>query len=145
MPLDSPAAGPIHPSWSAHHRPVAAGLMTAACTIAGAGGDGTTDADGDWTPGAGTPIYTGPCRLQALTTNERVEVAGETQTTVRRYLVAIEHDAGEIEVGAMVTITAAVDAEAVGMTLRVVDVRYGSEQWERDLIAEETDREEAGA
>ncbi|MGI5423063.1 DUF6093 family protein [Actinomadura luteofluorescens] len=145
MPLGSPAAGPIHPRWSEHHRPTATGLMTAACTISGAGGDGSTDANGDWTPGTGDPIYDGPCRLQALTTNERVEVAGETQTTVRRYLIAIEHDAARVEVGATVTITAAVDAEAVGMTLRVVDVRYGSEQWERDLIAEETDREGEGA
>jgi hypothetical protein len=76
--------------------------------------------------------------MQALTTNERIEVAGDTQTTVRRYLLAVEYDTDQVEIGDTVTITAAVDADAAGMTLRVVDVRYGSEQWQRDLIVEET-------
>lgn len=143
MPL--PTGRVIHPAWSQHHRPTATGTMTATCTITGAGGDGTTDPDGNWTPGTGDTLYEGPCRLQALTTNERIEVAGDTQTTMRRYLVSISYDADRIENGATITITTAVDAEAVGMTLRVVDVRYGSEQWQRDLIAEETYDETGGA
>jgi hypothetical protein len=75
--------------------------------------------------------------VQALTTSERIEVAGESQDTVRRYLVAIEYDADQVHLGDDIEVTAAVDALLVGMTLRVVDIRYGSEQWQRDLIAEE--------
>lgn len=142
MPL--PNTRVIPQGWSAHHRPTAAGTMTGTCTITAPGGEGTTGPDGDWTPGTGTTVYDGPCRLQALTTNERIEAAGDTQTTVRRYLISVQHDTDRIENGATVTITAARDAEAVGMTLRVVDVRYGSEQWQRDLIAEET-YDETGA
>lgn len=136
MPL--PNTRVIHPDWSEHHRPTATGTMTATCTITRGGGEGTTDPDGTWTPGAPTTVYTGACRMQALTTNERIEVAGDTQTTVRRYLLAVEYDTDQVEIGDTVTITAAVDVDAVGMTLRVVDVRYGSEQWQRDLIVEET-------
>jgi hypothetical protein len=142
MPL--PGTRVIPDGWSAHHRPTATGTMTGRCTIRRTAGEGTTGADGTWTPDAGADVYDGPCRLQALS-NERVEVAGETQDTVRRYLVVIEHDADHVEIGDEVEITAAKDAQAVGMTLRIVDVRYGTEQWERDLIAEETyDEEEAG-
>jgi hypothetical protein len=141
MPL--PGSRVIPARWSEHHRPTATGGMTARCVITRAGGEGTTGSDGTWTPAADTQIYLGPCRLQALTTNERIEVAGETQDTVRRYLVAVEHDTARAEIGDKVEITEAVDAQAVGMTLRVVDVRYGSEQWQRDLIAEETYDEEA--
>lgn len=143
MPL--PGTRVIHPDWSAHHRPTATGAMTATCIIRRRGeGEGTTNPDGTVDPPAAVTIYTGPCRLQALTTNERIEVAGDTQDTVRRYLIPVEWDAALIEVGDEVEITEAKDPQAAGIKLRVVDIRYGSEQWQRDLVAEETWDEEAG-
>jgi hypothetical protein len=137
MPLDGPASQVIHPRWSAHHRPTATATMTAQCTITRTSGDGTTGPDGTWTPDGPSTFYEGPCRVQALTTNERIEVAGEDQNTVRRYLVSVQYDTERVEVNDLVTVTEAVDVGLVGMGFRVVDVRYGSEQWQRDLIAEE--------
>lgn len=142
MPI--PGTGIFHPRWSQHHRPTATTGMTATCVIRRRTGDGTTGSDGTWTPADPATVYTGPCRLQALTTNERIEVAGDTQDTVRRYLVAITWDADAPQVGDEVEITQAVDPHAAGMTLRVVDVRFGSQQWQRDLIAEQVDDEEGG-
>lgn len=140
MPL--PTTRVIPDGWSEHHRPTATSTMTGRCIIRRTSGEGTTGPDGTWTPAAHVDVYVGPCRLQALST-ERLEVAGETQDTVRRYLVGVEHDA-DPRIGDEVEITDAKDAQAIGMTLRVVDVRYGTEQWQRDMVAEEIYDEEAG-
>lgn len=124
----------IHPRWSEHHRPTATGTMTATCVISYRTGSGTTASDGTWTPGATETLYTGPCRVLAVTTHERVLVVGETQDTRRRYQVSIRHDAPETPVGALVAITESVDPQLVGKKLRVSDITLGSEVWERDLI-----------
>ena len=137
MPLDSPAAGPLHPRWSDHHRPVATGLMTATCTITRPSGAGTTSLSGDYTPSAPDTIYTGPCRVTPRTADERLLLAGEDQVTSRRYAVAVPYDAPEILLGDSVTVTSAVDTGLIGLGLRVLDVRYASEQWQRDLYTEE--------
>ena len=136
MPL--PGSRPVHPRWSQHHRPTATCTMTATCTITRESGDGTTDPDtGTWTPDAPTTIYTGPCRVTPATADERLLVVGERAITSRRYAVAVRYDTAEVKIGDVITITTAVDAGLVGMGLRVLDVMYASEQWERVLSAEE--------
>lgn len=135
MPL--PGSHVIHPRWSEHHRPTATSAMTGECIITRRAGAGITAPDGTYTPAAAATIYIGPCRVQARSTDERIELAGEAQETHRRYLVAVRHDAPEILVDDLVGITAAVDARLVGKELRVVDITYGSEQWQRDLICDE--------
>lgn len=134
MPL--PNTRVIHPDWSEHHRPTAEGTMTATCEITRRATGGTTDASGTYTPAAPTTIHTGPCRVQALTTQRQVVVIGETQETRHRYLVTIRY-AADIHIGDLVRITASVDGGLVGRQLRVTDTTYGSEQWERDLNCEE--------
>lgn len=133
MGLGSAGSQVIHPRWSDHHRPTATGTMTAECVITDRPRAGTTAADGTWTPATPATLYTGPCRVLAVTTHERVLVVGETQDTRRRYLVSVRYDAAEIAIGALVEITKAKDALLVGKKLRVADVALGSEQWERDL------------
>lgn len=137
MPL--PNTHVIHPRWSDHHRPTATGTMTADCVITRKGGAGTTGPDGTWTPDPATTLYDGVCRIVALPTNERIEVVGEEQVTSRRYQVSVEHDIGEVFLGDLVSITASKDQGLVGKKLRVIDVQFGSEQWQRDLIAEEVE------
>ena len=136
MPLSG--SRPVHPRWSQYHRPTATGTMSATCTITRESEAGTTDPDtGEWTPGNPTTIYTGPCRATPATADERLLVVGERAITSRRYSVAVQYDTADIEVGDVITITTAVDAGLVGMGLRVLDVMYASEQWERVLSAEE--------
>jgi len=135
MPL--PGTRVIPPGWSDHHRPTATATMTATCTITRPSGPGATDGNGDYTPATPDTIYTGLCRVTPRTTDERLLLAGENQVTARRYAVAITHDAPEILVGDSVNVTTAVDPGLVGLSLRVLDVRYASEQWQRDLYTEE--------
>lgn len=111
--------------------------MTATCEITRTPVTGTTDAVGKWTPAASTVVYTGPCRVQALVTQQQVKVVGEQQETRRRYLVTIRFDAANVQLGDQVEVTDAVDARLIGRRLRVIDVAYGSEQWERDLNCED--------
>ena len=134
-----PFAGhtPFHARWSAHHRPVASGTHTGTCAITRPGsGDGTL-VDGVWTPPAATTVYTGPCRVTPLSGNSRYVVAGEQRTILRGYEIAITWDATLIHEGDTCEVLTAQDPRLEGVQLRVLDVRMGSEQWERVLIAEQ--------
>lgn len=137
MPL--PTTRVIPSGWSDHHRPTAAATMTAECVITRPSGGGTTGPDGTWTPSPATTLYTGACRVQALPTNERLLVRGDATETHRRYLVAVEWDSADPAIGDLVAVTTSVDPHLTGKTLRVIDIRYGSEQWQRDLICDETE------
>ena len=136
MPL--PGTRPIHPRWSEHHRPTPTGTLTGTCTIThrpAAGG--TTGPTGNYTPPAAVTIYDGPCRIIPVRTDERLRARGGTQQTNRRYQVSIRYDADALTLGDILTITEAQDPQMAGMKLRIIDLRYGTEQWERDLIADE--------
>lgn len=135
MPL--PGTPVIHPRWNEHHRPTATATMTAECIITRQTNDGTTAPDGTWTPGGSSTIYTGMCRVVPLIRPARIEIVGEAQETSRHYQVAIRYDAPEIGIGDLVDITLAVDAGLVGRKLRVIDVTYGTEQWQRNLLCDE--------
>jgi hypothetical protein len=137
-----PGSRVIHPRWSEHHRPTSTAAFTAECVITRATGAGTTDADGVWTPSpdGDPPVYAGGCRAVPLSTDQgRFRVSGETQATPRRYYISVEYDAATVLVGDIVTFTASQDTGMVepGLKVRVTDIRYGSEQWQRDLLAEE--------
>jgi hypothetical protein len=135
MPL--PTSRVIDPRWSGHHRPTAAATMTAECVITRPTGGGTTGPGGIWTPPAAATLYTGACRVQALATNERLLPRGDTTETHRRYLVAVAWDTADPAIGDLIAITASVDPHLTGKKLRVIDIRYGAEQWQRDLICDE--------
>ncbi|MFC5744826.1 DUF6093 family protein [Actinomadura rugatobispora] len=133
-----PGTHVIPPDWSSHHRPTATSAMTATCVIARATGQGITGPTGIWDPSEATTIYTGPCRVVPRATDEgRHRTSGERQVTPRRYEVTITYDAATIRLGDQVRITAAQDAGLVGLTTRVIDVSYSSEQWQRVLFTQE--------
>lgn len=138
MPL--PGTRVIHDRFSEHHRPVSTGSMKARCTITRAGtGPGTyNESTGKTDPPAPTPVGTAQrCRVQARAATDRVAKVGDQLLTLRGYLVSLPHDAPDVHVDDLVTITAADDALLVGRVLKVLDVVYASEQWERDLTCED--------
>jgi hypothetical protein len=132
-----------HPRWSEHHRPTATSAMTADCVFTRRAGEGATGPDGTYTPPEPAEIYAGPCRVVEQRTAERIAIVGAARETHRRYLVAIRHDAPEIHVGDVGEITRSADAGLVGKRVRVVDVQFGNEQWQRDLYCDELEGVEA--
>jgi hypothetical protein len=130
----------LHPDWSSHHRPTAAATMSATCDITRDGtGDGIFDpATGKTTPPPRVTVAAdAPCRVQRSAFPEQARAQAEQVITTRTYLVALPHDVPEPKVDDLVEITASVDADLVGRSLRVLDVRYASEQWQRDLICQD--------
>jgi hypothetical protein len=127
----------FHPRWSEHHRPTATASMDAECIVTRQTSTGTTGADGTWTPGTTTPIYTGVCRIVPITRPARIAVVGEAQETHRHFQVAVRYDVPEILIDDLVDVTVAVDPLLVGKKLRVLEVTYGSEQWQRNLLCDE--------
>lgn len=135
MPL--PSTTVIHPRWSEHHQPTATGTMTAECIITTPASTGTTAADGVYTPGAASTIYTGVCRVITLPRLQGITAVGAEQETHRRFQVSITADAPDIPIGALVGLTVATDPRLVGKKLRVTEVAYESEHWQRDLMCDE--------
>lgn len=135
MPL--PSTKPIPDGWDAHHRPVATATMTATCRV-GPLVEGSYDpVTLQYGGPVIDPVYTGRCRVQMQGGQAQTTVSGGQTITIRSYLVALEHDAAGIEVDHYVDIDAAVDAELVGRRLRVLDVTFGSNQWQRDLTCQD--------
>lgn len=137
MPLAGRGAQVIDPRWNTFHRPTATATMDAECIITRPSGTGTTDADGTYTPSPGTPIYTGVCRVVTMIRTDAVQISGEAQETHRRLQVGIRYDAPEIRPGDLVDITMTADPQLLGRKLRVLEVAFGSEQWQRNLICDE--------
>lgn len=135
MPL--PNTRVIHGRWSEHHESVAAGILTSSCVITRAATEGTSNADGSWTPPATVTIYTGPCRVVRLTAEEEHPVQGEKRITTRRYGVTILISSPEILTGDSVLITVSNDPMMTGGSLRVESSIVGSEVWSRELVAVE--------
>jgi hypothetical protein len=136
MPLTGAGSRVFHPRWSEHHRPTATASMDAECIITRQT-SGTTGPDGTFTPGAATPIYTGVCRIVPVTRPGRVAVVGEAQETHRHFQVAVRYDVPAILIDDLIDVTVAVDPLLVGKKLRVLEVSYGSEQWQRNLLCDE--------
>lgn len=131
-----PTTSVIPPDWSSHHRPTLTLALTSSCVITRPAGPGTSTPDGTWTPAPATTIYTGPCRVVPASSERRL-VAGEAQETHRRYDIGILWDAPDILVGDQLTVTAGADPQITGRAVRVVDIRYGTEQWMRHLVCDE--------
>lgn len=118
MPLSTTTVFP--PGWSQHHRPVATATMTATCTISR----------------GGSQVHAGACRVIADRSDFRSSV-GDVTVLVVRYLITVRWDTVDVQVGDVVTVTDAVDPGLVGREFVVKEVRYGSQQWERYLYADD--------
>jgi hypothetical protein len=95
----------VDPRWAAHHAPVAAGTMNAACTI-------SRDGDGDWDPTTGptsgtpTVTYAGPCRIGASGVVVRTVDAADQQVALDVIPLTLPLSAPVQTAGARVHITA---------------------------------------
>ena len=144
-----PGTKVIHEQWSRHHQPTATGGMNAACTVT----DPDKTTPGEWdedtgTYGPPTPFYVvpapegtdgWPCRVQAVTSDQGSEQAGQDSTT-RDYLVQLDDPdlstLPDLEQGYVIEVTAAInDPHLVGLDLTIRDVQHGSERFTRDVIA----------
>lgn len=140
MPL--PGSRVIPEGWSAHHQPTAQGAMTATATLQhppGGEPTGFNEVLGRSVYGAPTPYWTGPVRIQRGGQGQATVDVGDRQVTLRGYQVSIPASVTGVRVNDQLTVaTCDEDADLVGRVLRVVDVRYGSLRWQRDLICEDT-------
>lgn len=136
-----PGTKVIPDGWSDHHRPTAAGTMTATCNLRIPGG---TDKQFDTGTGKTTvtphpPYLVGAkCRIQALKIGEKGvdQRVAEQQITTAPYLVAVDWSTAagvEPRVDHLVDVVTAEDPTLVGHTLTVRSVVRGSLVWERDL------------
>ncbi|WP_433329967.1 DUF6093 family protein [Spirillospora sp. CA-294931] len=116
MPLPTTRVFPH--GWSAHHRPAATDTMTGQCVITR----------------AATQIHSGACRVIADRSDMRASIGAQDLLTVR-YLITVRYDVNDVEPGDIVEITDAADGGLVGRRFTVAEVRYGTQQWERDLYA----------
>lgn len=120
----------IPAGWSDHHRPVAAGGMTADCVI-----ERVTDGpapfplpDG-WT--GRTLVWAGKARIQELKREQAADLAGQP-TESRQYLIQLPYDGTlpELHVGERGDIVTSAGTEYI-MKQRMT----GSELWAHDFIA----------
>lgn len=89
---------------------------------------------GQVTPRSGTVVAADVrCRVQAVTSTARPVNAGEEVVAVRGYLVSLPASV-LAAVGDIFTLSACNDSALVGRRLRVADVMYGTETWQRDLF-----------
>lgn len=103
-------------------------LMIDACTIDRPGTPTLDRATSALTPGAGTVLYSGKCRLKGERMPRPAE-AGEELQMVARYELALPFSAAlaeELRVGDRVTMTASGDARLVDQVLYVMAVDFGS-------------------
>ena len=137
-----PGTRVIHPDWSKHHAPVAAGGMNATVQIFNPDAAVST-----WNPvteqqdyDRGEPIYDNPARVQQLSTAGETNQAAQ-DVTAHTYLVQLLFDAPHIEQGWRVIVTEATnDSHLVAWTttrpMHITDVQHGSERFTRDIVAE---------
>lgn len=137
MPL--PNHSPIPAGWSAKHAAVAEAAMTARCTITRpATGRGTLNKTTGTVTNPGTTIGVEvPCRITATPGDDRSSTLGEQDATWRRYYLAIPASY-DLRPGDVVTATDGVDDALLGRPLRVADVQYGSQVWQRTATLTDT-------
>jgi len=132
-----PGTRVIPADWSAHHRPVANGTMTADCEILR-----TTSGPVPYgeTADPAAPIWTGTCRVQQ-TQRGRPYLAVDQPSEIRHYLVTLPiegmPDLRAGEGGDIVRVTASSDPHLAGRLLRIVDVQHGALMWERDVLCDD--------
>lgn len=128
----------IHPRFEQHHRPVAAGQMTASCRIERPSTDPPI-----WDDVAGldvqpppTLLYDGPCRYQYLSPAGQPIVA-DALTPLADIRVTVPVPAVEYEVNDMVTMTGSTNnSDITDRKLTITAVSGSSISWQRDLTCQ---------
>lgn len=123
-----PGTKVFHPRFAEHHRPTADASMTTPCTVHRvSGGPPPYPKPAGWT-GAGV-IHETTCRVQSLN-REGGGVPAEQPVTERQYLVTLPViGAPAFRAGERGDVV-----KALGREFRVVNIMFGSQLWEIDLI-----------
>jgi hypothetical protein len=103
-------------------------LMVDACTITRLAAPTLNRTTSVLTPGAGTSLYSGACRVKPQRV-PRNEQAGERLEVVARYELALPFSAlpaGALQVGDRVTITASGDPRLIGQRMAVMAIDFSS-------------------
>lgn len=128
----------FHPSFQAHHAPVAEGGMTSTCTVTDPNaptGKVFDSSTGQTTAGPAAPTFISPCRvqLQASIRENPLDTVGQ-EVAAPPYLVQLPATAPDVQEGWRVRITSSPDdPQMVGRALTVRTVTYGSQRITRDL------------
>ena len=116
-------------------------LMVDACSVTRAGADAAAfnPATGGYTQPDPVDVYAGKCRVQVTDAlNEQTPEYGGREVTLQQAIVSVPIDATGIQVGDVVTITAAnYDPELVGVTYRVLAIHRKTHATARRLRCEE--------
>lgn len=84
-----------------------------------------------------TTVFAGPCRVQADATQDSTVVIGDQAVALHRYRASIPHDAPQILVDDVFTVTSSADLQLIGRPLVVRDVHYDTFQVRRYLLLED--------
>lgn len=136
MPL--PTTRVIPSSWSDRHRPTAVSAMTAEVTVTRPVPGETWDpATGTTAPATATAVYSGPARIQGLTSEAAQAIVGGQFTATRAWRVSVPVAASgavPVKVADLVEVNACEDQSLIGLDLRVADITGGSVVWQTDLL-----------
>ena len=91
---------------------------------------------GAWTPDPPSTIYSGVGRVRTPTAEEIQVIFGDRQVTETSYVVTIPADAGDVQIGDIVTVSASDDPHIDLRSFRVVRTPAGSWLINRRLGAE---------
>lgn len=103
-------------------------LMSSTCTIRKNDGSQTTDpSTGEVTPGAGTVVYSGKCRIKPGSTQSQSQSRGGAETFEFAFIVSVPFGATGIRAGHLVAIDGSPDPDAVGLLLEVQPTRFAGD------------------
>lgn len=108
--------------------------LTATCRITNPAQSLTVGDDLSYIESDTPVIYDGPCRVQSLSSGEATRTLGDQAVARTAYLVVLERDATELQVGAVVDVYESGDPLLADATLTVRQPITGSLRWERDLL-----------
>jgi hypothetical protein len=102
--------------------------MASICTIRKNDTRPTTDPEtGEVTPGVGTLVYSGKCRIQPGATQSQSQSRGGAETFEFAFIVSVPFSATGIRAGHLVTIDGSPDPDAVGLLLEVQPTRFAGD------------------
>lgn len=121
--------------WSTTHAPVVTKTLRGKCKLFPAPTAQNIDPDtGLMTAITPEPLWSGPCRVQALAGQPRPVVAAEDREIVVDFLVVIPLNTPTVPAGTRIDVTDSEDPALTGLQLLVEQAVAGTERFERDLF-----------
>lgn len=87
-------------------------------------------------PASPVTVYEGVCRVKKPSTEQLVQLFGDTQVSVQRRVLRVPHDAPEVRIDDVFTATSSGDDEILRQNMRIAAVVAGSMNFYRDYGVE---------